>query len=337
MSPLRLPANAASILERAWHGEANTSEFDKWLVYTTENVPSSAAAEVAHAAMSAYNDQALHEPESEWDEIGFIKPPTQDHEHLQSPTLQAVLEHHLDMVSRQSRNSASNGEDDQNFYIWGFIAVTTPEWRSQGITAVHCDKDRGKWKVTQCRKFPIDKLGWELTSVSDHDDQFDNIRVRYDDADNDGEDNRGGPAPQGEWQFIVFYSGCSRSEAEKRIPDPRSGPDWPMGEGVFTVRPTEMTVETMTEEFPITYAELIRDAVVPGSGSRRICVIHPALFVAVEGGEGGNVKISRLRWDHNIERTEDELRKVGKEGQFDVQSCDAASVVSRLKELAAET
>lgn len=147
MSPLHLPQNAASILERAYHGDANTSEFDKWLIYTTESAPFDAE-ELFQLAMSAYNDQALNEPESERENVGFLKPANQSHTDLQSPSLQRILEHHLHIVERQFSDSKPDSKDDQHFYIFSFIALTRPDWKQQGVTAVHYDKDRGKWKVT---------------------------------------------------------------------------------------------------------------------------------------------------------------------------------------------
>lgn len=76
MGKLHLPQNAVSILERAYNGDAKTSEFDKWLIYTTEHAPQDGQ-ELYQFAMSAYNDQALNEPEFEWESVGFLKPANQ--------------------------------------------------------------------------------------------------------------------------------------------------------------------------------------------------------------------------------------------------------------------
>lgn len=336
MSPLRLPQNAASILERAYDGDAKTSEFDKWLIYTTENAPSDAQ-ELFQSAMSAYNDQALNEPESEWENLGFLKPANQSHADLQSPTLQGILEHHLHMVERQFPDSKPDSKDEQQFYIFGFIALTRPDWKRQGVTAVHCDKDRGKWKVTKCSGIPVDQLGMELTSVSDADEEFDNVRSRYDDSDNDDQDNQGGSAPEGQWQFLVYCTGSSQSKAEQRIPDPRGGPDFHMGEASLVFRKSDLSVEKIQEDFPVTYAKTVRDPTVPSTGgSQRVCKIHPALFVIVEGEDSVSVKLVNLDWDHDVERSDEELRKVGRESQTVIQSCDPGSVVSTLEQLATE-
>ncbi|KAH0398488.1 hypothetical protein KCU89_g7188, partial [Aureobasidium melanogenum] len=52
MDGLHLPKDAASTLERAYNGDAKTSEFDKWLIYTTEHAPQDAQ-ELYQLAMSA--------------------------------------------------------------------------------------------------------------------------------------------------------------------------------------------------------------------------------------------------------------------------------------------
>lgn len=177
----------------------------------------------------------------------------------------------------------------------------------------------------------------ELTSVSDADDDFDNVRARYDNSGNDGQDNQGGSVPESQWQFIVYCTGSSRSKAEQRIPDPRGGPDFHMGEASLVFCQSDLPVAKMQEEFPVTYAKAVRDPTVPSTGgSRRICKIHPALFVIVEGEEGPSVKIVNLNWDHDVERSEEELRRVGRESQTVIRDCDPESIVFTLDQLAAK-
>ncbi|KAG9524737.1 hypothetical protein KCV07_g1840, partial [Aureobasidium melanogenum] len=337
MSGLHLPQNAASILERAYNGDAKTSEFDKWLIYTTYDAPQDAQ-ELYQSAMSAYNDQALNEPESEWESVGFLKPANQSHPDLHLSSLQHVLEHHLHMVERQFPGSIPDSGDDEQFYVYGFIALTQPDWKQRGATAVHCDKDRGRWKVTQCRGIPIDQLGMELTSVSDIDDDFDNVRERYDGSGNEGQDNQGGAAPHGQWQFMVYSTECSESQAMRCIPDPRGGPDFPLGEATFIFRPSELSsIAEIQEDFPVAYAETVRDPTVPATGGQRICNIHPELFVIVEGKESVSIKIVKLGWDHDIQKSDEELRRIGRESQTVSQwMVEPEAVVSTLEQLATE-
>ncbi|KAG9664395.1 hypothetical protein KCU95_g814, partial [Aureobasidium melanogenum] len=337
MGGLDLPQNAALILERAYNGDAKTSEFDKWLIYTTEHAPQDAQ-ELYQLAMSAYNDQALNEPESEWESVGFLKPANQSRPDLQSPSLQRVLEHHLHMVERQFPEFTPDSGDDEQFYVYGFIALSQPDWKQRGVVAVHCDKDRGKWKVTQCRGIPIEQLGMELTSVSDMDDEFDNVRERYDGSGNEGQDNQGGVAPHGHWQFLVYSTQCSQSEAMRCIPDPRGGPDFPLGEATFVFRPSELSsLAGIQEDFPVAYAETVRDSIVPATGRQRICKIHPGFFVVVEGKESVSIKIVKLDWDHDIEKSDEELRRIGRESRAVSQRIfEPEAVVSTLERLATE-
>jgi hypothetical protein len=153
------------------------------------------------------------------------------------------------------------------------------------VSAVHCDKDRGKWKVTQCSGIPVDQLGMGLSSVSDCDITFDEVRDRFDNGgDNCGPDNVGGPAPAGLWQFAVFCSGVSRSAAEDFIPDPRGDPSYRMGEGCLWFLPSEAkSIEAVQEHWPVVYAHAIRDPTIPGNpGERRITRLHPSLFATAD-------------------------------------------------------
>lgn len=67
---------------------------------------------------------------------------------------------------------------------------------------VHLDRDRGKWKVTRCCILPSD-LGLSLTSVSDGDETFDQVREEFQNSDENQRirsedthaDNQGGPVP----------------------------------------------------------------------------------------------------------------------------------------------
>lgn len=333
MSPLHLPNNAACTLERAYNGDASTSEFDKWLIYTTAGVAPTDTKDLCYKAMKAYNDQALREPESEWESLGFLKPADQSHVDVQSRSLQHILDHHLNMISQQLPRFQSDPEDKKKFYIFGFIALTRSNWREHGVTAVLCDKDRGKWKVTQCSGIPVVELGMALTSVSDGDDSFDNIRNKFDARGNDHADNQGGPAPEGKWQFLAFCTnGTFQMEAERLVPDPRGGPDWGMGEGCLWFLDWESNAEEIWCDFPLAYANAVRDPTAPSTGgAMRICKIHPLLFVVVDGEK---VQVARMDWDREVARSDAELRRVGEESRTSVQSCDPAGVVSTLEQLA---
>lgn len=330
MSPLHLPKNAASILQRAYRGDAGVTDNDndKWLIYVIDNAPADAN-ELAYLAMDHW--QTVEE--SERDELSFSKPAVQAGTNL---SLQTALDYHLHLCERRLEGREPRNEDEQQFYVFGFIALTRSDWKTHGVTVVHCDLDRGKWKVTQCSGIPIDKLGLEVTSVSFMDDQFDNVRPQYDDSDNTGKDNVGGPAPEGEWQFLVYVEGMSQSEAERLILDPRGTPDWPMGETCLVTRKWEVSIEKIQEDFPVAYANFVRNPIIPANGQPSICKRHPSLFAIASGENRQSIKILEMQWDRNIARSDEELKKVGRTSQLTMHECDPASVVSTLERLATQ-
>jgi hypothetical protein len=327
MSSLRLPDNAASILERAYRGEADTSEIDdEWLIYVVGEGPPYAK-ELAHLAMDFWQPVQ----ESERDELSFSRPAVQAGTNL---SLQNALDYHLQLCKRQVEGAEPRGEDEQQCYIFGFIALTRPDWKENGVTIVHCDKDRGQWKVTQCSGVPINKLGMEATSVSDMDDQFDNIRVQYDDSDNTGDDNIGGPAPQGKWQFLVYCEGISTTKVEDLIPDPRGNPDWPMGEACLITKAWDRPFESIQEDFPLAYANFVGNPIVPANGQPSICKRHPSLFAIARGDDLRSISIVKMDWDQSIARSDEDLKGVGRTSQVTMHNCDPASVVPTLDRLA---
>lgn len=207
MGGLHLPQSAASVLARAYNGDAKTSDFDKWLICTIEHALQDAQ-ELYRLAVSAYNDQALRGSESEWESVGFLKPANQYRPDLQSPP--------------SSVFSASS---------------------AHGCT-----------------------------------------RERYDGSGNEGPDNQGSAAPHGQWQLLVYPTGCPQVEGMRFIPDSRGGPDFPLGEATLVFRPSELSsIAEIQEDFLVAYAETIRYPTVPATGRRKICKVHPELFVVVEG------------------------------------------------------
>jgi hypothetical protein len=89
MSPLHLPQNAVSILQRAYRGGANATDIDddKWLIYVIDNAPADAK-ELARLAMDHWQTV----DESERDELSFLKPAVQAGVNL---SLQNALDYHL--------------------------------------------------------------------------------------------------------------------------------------------------------------------------------------------------------------------------------------------------
>lgn len=330
MIPLQLPKNAASLLQRAYRGDANLTDNDndKWLIYIIDNAPADAK-ELAYLAMDHW--QTVEE--SERDDLSFLKPAVQAGTDL---SLQSALDYHMDLCERRLEGPQPRSEGEKQFYVFGFIALTQPDWRTHGVTVVHCDLDRGKWKVTQCSGVPIDKLGLEVTSLSFMDDQFDNIRPQYDDSNNTGDDNEGGSAPEGEWQFLLYFKGMSQSEAEHLIPDPRGTPDWPMGETCLVTKKWDLPIEGIQEDFPVAYASFVRNPIIPANGQPSICRRHPSLFAIASGQDLDSVKVVEMQWDRNIARSDGELKGVGRTSRLTMHECGPASVVPTLERLAAD-
>jgi hypothetical protein len=214
--------------------------------------------------------------------------------------------------------------------------LTRPDWKEYGVTVVHCDKDRGQWKVTQCSVVPINKLGMEVTSVSDMDDQFDNIRGQYDESGNTGTDNLGGLAPEGEWQLLVYCEGIATSKAGDLIPDPRGTPDWPLGETCLIFKQWDSPLESTREDFPLSYTNFVRNPIVSANGEPSFCRRHPSLFIILSGKDPESISVVELHWDQNIARSDEDLKTLGRAGQLTIYSYDLASVVPTLEQLAAK-
>ena len=138
-NPLRLPSNAAATLDQAFHMNV---DLGKWLVYGTHDVSKEEDIDaVCHTAMEIYSREHLHAPESEWCELGFLKPAVAIHQLVQD--VQAALNRHLELL----RNLLGNENEDQDVwnskrvYPFGFMVVERKTWREEGVIVVHCDKN----------------------------------------------------------------------------------------------------------------------------------------------------------------------------------------------------
>lgn len=332
MSALRFPPKAIEVLEREGPDPLTCNvPWSKWLIYNIETAPKEAE-ELYVAAMESHVNPS---PKSEWETQSFLKPAEQT---VALPDVQHVLDHHIRMLEEMHDELEKTGKWDWQVYIYGFIAITSADWRDTGVTAVHCAIERTKWKVLQCKNIPIDQL-WSLQSITFDDITFDDFSESFDASGNDGPDNQGGPIPEGEWQFVVYCTSSSETsssnhrafvwETEKAIPDPRADSGMPGGEECLCVLWEELPAEKVNENWPLTYANLIKNTEVYVSP----CTRHPELFVHVRG-DVSNIEIVRMEWDHDIEKSDDELKQVGRESNTTIQKCDAASLVSTLEHLA---
>jgi hypothetical protein len=346
MCSLRLPENASQLLDQTWPAEAaDISEYSKWLIYSLDSALPEA--EKLYCAIKP-TDFATYGSEPEWEEtISWMRPALQN---FAAPDLQHILDHHFRMVERlfaQAHQTGSIDKAEWTIYQHGFVVITEENWRENGVTAVHCDEQRGKWKVTKCSNIPIDEL-FQLSSILDFDEQFDNLRKYYDDGSgNDGPDNQGGPTPVNEWQFAVYCTGPSdisasrlSQRAQYQIPDPRgAGSSYSMGEACldFIYRNPMVPEELVNEDWPPTYAEFMNNPIVKGNNQPKIVRPHPSLFVHIRGDPSNlDTEIVNMEWDHDIARSEEELKKIGRESRTTTQKCEAVELVATLERLARE-
>lgn len=316
-----------------------------WLIYSLDSVPAEAN-ELYRAVRTADiedRDPDLSEPE--WDEqFAWLKLANQD---FAAPDIQHILDHHFRVVEYDFTHAHGLSEAGWAPYMFGFIVITEENWKECGVTAVHCDNDHGKWKVTQCKHIPVNELV-VLDSVSEVDQHFDIVRGWFDGSGNDGPDNQGGPAPVGEWQFAVYRTGPSelstrmlqQQSARDRIPDPRGDSSYPLSEACLYFLPRTLPVEPIYEDWPPTYARFIAEPIVIATGEPKICKLHPSLFVHVRGDDSGDVldiEIVKMEWDPSIKTSEEELKRVGRESKTTTQGCEAEVLVTTLEQLARGT
>lgn len=107
-----------------------------------------------------------------------------------------------------------------------------------------------------------------------------------------------------------------------------------MGESCLVTRKWDLPIEKIQEDFPLAYASFVRNLIKPGNGQPSICKRHPSLFATAGGENLRSVKIAEMQWDHNISRSDEELKSVGRESRLVMHECDPASVVSTLEKLA---
>lgn len=171
MCALRLPEEAPDVLNRNWPSGVRKSAPSKWLICCTDSVPQQAK-EMYHAAMEAKVDNGAMLDQTTRDRSNFLKLAKQD---FSAPDVQHILDQ--DQLFAHPQQTSS---EDWETYFYGFIVVTAADWKEQGVTAVHCDEDRGKWKVTRCN-IPLHELA-ELYSVMELDITFDEVREQFDSA-----------------------------------------------------------------------------------------------------------------------------------------------------------
>lgn len=208
---------------------------------------------------------------------------------------------------------------------------------------VHLDRDRGKWKVTRCY-LPLEELGLSLTSVSDNDSSFDEVREQFRDRDENQRigsedthaDNKGGLVPVGAWQYSMYSTVKPMAQVKDGIPDPRGDLTFGCGEECYAAVEGQLSYEAALEQFPISYSKFVKGQAKLESSARTAVKRHPELFVVIdnENPTEGGVIIARLLWDENVDKSEDELRQVGREGPVETRRCNVDLLLETLETLA---
>lgn len=208
---------------------------------------------------------------------------------------------------------------------------------------VHLDLDRGKWKVTRCH-LPLDELGSNLTSVWDQDMSFDDVRRLFREipenqrieSEDDHIDNQGGEVPEGAWQFSMFSTAKPMAQIKDAVPDSRGDYTFGPGEECFAAVEGQLSYDEAQEQFPVSYSKFVKGQAKLDDSEKTTVKRHPELFVVIDNetpGEGG-VVIVRLSWDKNVERSEDELRKIGKENSVETWRCNVGLLEETLEGMA---
>jgi len=309
MCALRLPEIALRLFEQEW---PNITGSRKWPIYCLDSAPGEANEFYDAVRAAGVEDLGPSVSESEWDEaFSYLEPANQD---FAAPDVQDVLDNHFRMIERLFAHANDNSDASCAAYMFGFIVVTEKDWRERGVTVVHCDEDRGKWKVTRCNRIPISEMR-ALESVIEQDESFDNVRSWFDDSDNDGPDNQGGPAPVGEWQFAVYCTGPTEASTgilqqsvSDKIPDPRGDYSYPRIETCLHFLPRTLPADSIYEDWPPTYAKFMNEPIDFATRQPKICKLHPSLFAHICGDHSGDlagIEIVRMEWSHSIVRSEE--------------------------------
>jgi hypothetical protein len=343
MCALRLPDAILRLLEQTEpRALERITKSSKWLIYSLDSAPREADQLYRAVRTLQVANFPGNVSEEEWDEkISWLRPADQD---FDAPDVQHILDHHCRMVEHLYGDADETTEIDWNGYIFGFLVITEEDWREHGVTAVHCDKDRGKCKVAKCDHIPVDGM-FLLKCVSQRYQHFDNVRSSFDDGSgNDGPDNQGGPPPIGEWQFGVYCTGSPgidtyalKEIARSSIPDRRGDYSWPPHEASLNFFNWIIAAERINEDWPFAYAEFLTDPMTKAKRYTENTRPHPSLFVHIHGDSSNlDIEIRDMEWDHNITKAEEELRKIGRESRTIIRKCDAEELVAILELLALE-
>ncbi|KAL1297450.1 hypothetical protein AAFC00_004977 [Neodothiora populina] len=339
MPALCLSDGASQVLEQNYH---TNTDLGKWRLYSIINTTDETMTELCDAALKSYNDEVLHIPEEELQDLIFIET-AHENRHCPGKDVQFIFDAHIKSL-KTILEQDDNGEpaNDHQIYPFGFVAMTKPDWRESGLTVVHCDKDRGKWKVRRCT-VPFKDFGLPLTSLAMGDEYFDEVIEQYrhmrdsNEDQDDGPDNQGGAVPYGEWQFAVFGSAVPPAlSSATALGDPRAD-SFPIEElSLDMIGAGNMTGEQLLEKFPVDVARA-NNPILP-NGRTRPLQRHPSLFIDIDKSlpDEDGVLIVKMDWDEDVSRSEDPLREAGRNSHVETRQCEAKLALSTIRAMANE-
>lgn len=225
-------------------------------------------------------------------------------------------------------------------YTYSFLVVTRVDWREHGVNAVHLDKDRSKLKVMQCI-IPVKELG-DLFSVIEGDINFDQVCETYDASGNDGPDNQGGLEPVGKWQFAVYCTGTistkglARQQVQRALPDPRGDMSYHPGDSSLWFLLQKRSRDLIDEDWLLEYAKFAKHPVMPATFAPFACKRHLTLFVHIHNNNPSIIKIVKMDWDQNVERSDEVLKMIGRKSKTTSWLCEANVLVTTLLQMADE-
>ncbi|KAF2862839.1 hypothetical protein K470DRAFT_268787 [Piedraia hortae CBS 480.64] len=174
MSQLTFPENGRALMKKC--SDYNI-DLGKWLVYAAPTLSDDQINKFCYAAMKAYTDEYLNEPESEWEAQGFLKPADE-----RATGLQDALDKHFKLVQKLIDESGddSNLWNDTRIFPFGLIFLKDEHWERDGVQVAHCDHDEEREGEDEVKldsaKFMVDRLGFVLTTVASLDDSFENCK-----------------------------------------------------------------------------------------------------------------------------------------------------------------
>jgi len=286
-----LSARACAVLDKH---EEQGYEVGKFILYRTEAVPEDVITKLCSEALF-YNIVAESEVEAE-----VFVPVLPCHGQRD---VQAAFDKHMQNMAKLSTERDESTWHGWDVWPFGLVIADEPE----RPLVILMSKDRGRWRISHCR-IPfkeLDHLGRIIYDASYEDwviEEFDGVL------------GTGGPPPDWKYQFALFSTGMDYPNTIKRQIDPDSS-SYALEEYALSLKTKYENInhrvswEEAVEMFPGTCRRLVY---FDGEPSPVQC--HPHLFLCIDTPtpEKDGVLVCEISWDGNTDRSEDELKAIGR-------------------------